>query len=162
MDASGAIGNDPNHPEHVWYYDADDDTPMAACADAQLTTQTAGECNLSSFASTSSDIPLVLSEGQEGRGHRRKATMRLEESIQAELEETKREVAEKRMRKSHKGGLQSRPQIHSRGAVNATSEDDRDDETYGERMDGTTDDDSEDDEINATIDNIEVSLYPVN
>ena len=84
---------------------------------------------------------------QEGRGHRKKATTRFKESIQADIEQMEREAANKRSRKLRRVGPQSRP----RAPPDALS--DNEDQTYGETSDET--DEEDDDELEATIENSE-------
>jgi hypothetical protein len=93
-------------------------------------------------------------EGTAGRPPR---ASRSRSRFQAELEETEREVADKRSRKACYSGSRSCPQIQP--TANAASEDsDVDDETYGdaEHSDRT---DDKDDESEATIHTSEVGSY---
>jgi hypothetical protein len=89
-----------------------------------------------------------------GRGHRKKATVRFRESIQADIEETEHEATQKRTRKVR--GSRAGPRTQSTRIVVS---DDDDDEMYSEQSAETTDD--EDEDANAVIDTSEVGSSPI-
>jgi hypothetical protein len=65
MDTPSAISN-PDHPEHLWYHDADDDTPMAAPANPRPTSQATGEFYDPVVFMLYTDVFPLLSGEQEG------------------------------------------------------------------------------------------------
>lgn len=85
---------------------------------------------------------------QEGRGHRKKAITHFKESMKADTEETESEVANKQTREPCRIDSQPRP----RAPQDAVS--DNENQACSETSDGTT----EDDEVDAMIENSEASF----
>ncbi|KIL55008.1 hypothetical protein M378DRAFT_201131 [Amanita muscaria Koide BX008] len=122
----------PDDPKHIWYFDKDDDVPMGQPGSSEPTSM-----------ATNNVQP-------EGRGHRKKADSRMQESIQAEIAETAREAAEKSLRIKIPSRVPRQRASAPHAGGTASEEDDGSFvESSGES--------SEDDEHEAVVDNAELA-----
>ncbi|KAM6491976.1 hypothetical protein JOM56_012614 [Amanita muscaria] len=127
-----ALSAGPDDPKHFWYFDADDDVPMGQPGSSE---------------------PTRNKVQQEGRGHRKKADSRFQESIQAEIAETAQEAAEKGLRIKIPSRVPRQHDSAPPAGGTASDEDDKGDTSFVE----SSGESSEDDEHEAVVDHAELA-----
>jgi hypothetical protein len=85
--SSNTPSTGPNDSEHVWYCDADADVPWANLEVASQLGPLTMVFSLALHAFLCAYLPSSYLVQQEGRGHRKKSSSRMQELIQAEIAE---------------------------------------------------------------------------